>query len=196
MSSTPTILIADKEQNGLPAFIDSLDLEFSCTIEHVRTREDLDLSLQDSVVSILVLDLDFVYGDQRFEFISSLQRRHPETLILPIIPAATPQMVKQVLELDLFYFIHKPIDPREVTAALRRAYETLPPARPKVPQSSRSRHRPFHKIIGASKPMLRLFDLIKRIAEDDLSTVLIRGESGTGKELVAKAIHAHSNRKA
>ena len=42
--------------------------------------------------------------------------------------------------------------------------------------------------------MRRLFRLIAKLAEDDLSTVLIQGESGTGKELVAKAIHAHSPR--
>lgn len=43
--------------------------------------------------------------------------------------------------------------------------------------------------------MRQLFDLITRVAEDDISTVLIRGESGTGKEMVAKAIHAESKRR-
>lgn len=52
----------------------------------------------------------------------------------------------------------------------------------------------FYGIIGRSEPMQRLFKLISKLAEDDLSTVLIQGESGTGKELVAKAIHAHSPR--
>ncbi len=42
--------------------------------------------------------------------------------------------------------------------------------------------------------MRRLFDLITKLADDDLSTVLIQGESGTGKELVAKAIHSRSPR--
>jgi len=42
--------------------------------------------------------------------------------------------------------------------------------------------------------MQQLFKLISKLAEDDISTVLIQGESGTGKELVAKAIHAHSPR--
>ncbi len=54
----------------------------------------------------------------------------------------------------------------------------------------------FYGIIGRSGLMQRLFKLIAKLAEDDLSTVLIQGESGTGKEMVAKAIHAHSPRAA
>nr|WP_028579381.1 sigma-54 dependent transcriptional regulator [Desulfogranum japonicum] len=52
----------------------------------------------------------------------------------------------------------------------------------------------FYGIIGRSDCMQSLFHLIAKLAEDDLSTVLIQGESGTGKELVAKAIHNHSPR--
>ena len=54
----------------------------------------------------------------------------------------------------------------------------------------------FHGIIGSSPKMQELFGLITKLAEDDMSTVLIQGESGTGKELVAKAIHANSPRHA
>lgn len=49
-------------------------------------------------------------------------------------------------------------------------------------------------IIGESYPMFRLKEKIKKVAPTK-STVLITGESGTGKELVARAIHAHSDRK-
>jgi PAS domain S-box-containing protein len=52
----------------------------------------------------------------------------------------------------------------------------------------------FQDIIGRSPVMLRLFELLPRIAESN-STVLIEGVSGTGKELFARAIHALSTRK-
>ena len=53
----------------------------------------------------------------------------------------------------------------------------------------------FHpsNIVGNSKPMLALYDLIAQVSRSD-ATVLIRGESGTGKELVASAIHYNSLR--
>ena len=46
----------------------------------------------------------------------------------------------------------------------------------------------FHDLVGRSAAMLRVFDLIRRVAQVD-ATVLIEGETGTGKELVARAIH-------
>lgn len=49
-------------------------------------------------------------------------------------------------------------------------------------------------LIGASAPMLAVFELIERVAPSDVS-VLIRGETGSGKELVAKALHEQSRRK-
>jgi PAS domain S-box-containing protein len=52
----------------------------------------------------------------------------------------------------------------------------------------------FQDIIGRSQAMVRLFDLLPRIAESS-STVLIEGASGTGKELFARAVHNLSNRK-
>ena len=52
----------------------------------------------------------------------------------------------------------------------------------------------FGEIVGKSRVMQQMFALMQRGVESDI-TVLISGESGTGKELVARAIHANSDRK-
>ncbi|MBN2724653.1 MAG: sigma 54-interacting transcriptional regulator [Deltaproteobacteria bacterium] len=52
----------------------------------------------------------------------------------------------------------------------------------------------FFGIIGKSRSMQKLFEIISKIAPYD-STVFITGESGTGKELIARSIHRLSNRK-
>ncbi len=47
---------------------------------------------------------------------------------------------------------------------------------------------PMDQLVGSSAAMRRVFDMIRRVADLDVS-IVIRGESGTGKELVARAIH-------
>jgi DNA-binding NtrC family response regulator len=195
MPSSPTILFADRDIEGLSAISDALDLQFNCTIEHVFSEQELDASLQNNTISILVIDLFFSQNDDELTLITTLKRQNPNTLILPIIPAGHPQLIKKVLDLDLFYFIHRPIDPVETTLALKRAFETLPSAKKLSKNSHKPKQLSFHGMIGSSRPIRQLFDLITRVAEDDVSTVLIRGESGTGKEMVAKAIHSESKRR-
>ncbi len=59
-----------------------------------------------------------------------------------------------------------------------------------VPISS---HEHFGAMVGRSIPMRRLFGLLERIAQTDMS-VLVEGETGTGKELVAQGLHSHGRR--
>ena len=51
----------------------------------------------------------------------------------------------------------------------------------------------FANVIGQSRVMKELFELIDRVAVSD-ANILIQGENGTGKELIANAIHHNSNR--
>jgi Nif-specific regulatory protein len=53
----------------------------------------------------------------------------------------------------------------------------------------------YGNIVGKSKEMARVFDVIEKVKEVTTS-ILIQGETGTGKELIARAIHFNSQRKA
>src|SRR4029079_17329241 len=51
----------------------------------------------------------------------------------------------------------------------------------------------FEGIIGKSRAMARLFQLLETVAPTN-STILITGETGAGKEVVARAIHHNRTR--
>ncbi len=50
----------------------------------------------------------------------------------------------------------------------------------------------FHKIIGKSQKMQKIYSFVNVLASTN-TTVLLTGESGTGKGLVAEALHCHAN---
>ena len=55
-------------------------------------------------------------------------------------------------------------------------------------------HTDTYHLIGQSKAILEVLDLIEKVADTD-STVVISGESGTGKEVIARALHYNSRRR-
>ncbi len=90
-------------------------------------------------------------------------------------------------------FLTKPVDLEHLRLAAARVLQTRR-LRAEVQQYREVLgDRGFHGMQGRSPPMLRLFDLIRRIAPSD-GSVLVTGESGTGKELVARALHEESPR--
>ena len=195
MPVIPTILIADRDIDGMSAHSKNLDLQYACTLSHVFSDEELQASLEQNSIELLIIDLNFSTTSEGVNLLTTLHRKFPKTIILPIIPAGQPHLIKELLALDLFYFIHKPIDLLETQVVLKRVFETLvfPHTPPIVIEDSN--RASFHGMIGSTALMQQLFDMITLIADDDVSTVLIRGESGTGKEMVAKAIHAESRRR-
>src|SRR5258708_25595434 len=68
-----------------------------------------------------------------------------------------------------------------------------PSGRGSVESNEKKGAQPASSIIGRSPKMLEVYRAVARVAPASAS-VLIVGASGTGKELVARAIHAHSNR--
>jgi two-component system response regulator AtoC len=92
-------------------------------------------------------------------------------------------------------FVTKPFEMDEIALTIERALKHRA-LREEVKRLRRAvtDAQKFDDILGTSQTMVKMFDLIARIADTE-TTVLITGESGTGKELVAKAIHQRSARR-
>jgi two-component system response regulator HydG len=92
-------------------------------------------------------------------------------------------------------FINKPIEMAALRACIERSVRDRyrREAIKRLSQREASGSQPVGDLIGESRAMGHVFDLIRRLAKTE-TTVLISGESGTGKELVARALHGEGRR--
>lgn len=92
-------------------------------------------------------------------------------------------------------YFTKPVDPTELRLVVARALEHRRLKWENLHLKKQLHRRyGFANMVGNSEAILRVFDLIRKVADTD-SSVLILGESGTGKELIAHAIHYNSFRR-
>jgi len=144
--------------------------------------------LKASKVDVVVSDIkmpDFD-GIQLLRF----AREHcPDTEVILMTAYTSTESAIEALRLGAYDYISKPFEIDELVLTVQRALErrALRSENKYLRNSLSERHR-VGELIGRAPGMRRVFDLIERLADSDI-TVLITGESGTGKELVAKAIH-------
>ena len=112
-----------------------------------------------------------------------------------ITATRTVKTAVEAMKLGAYDYVTKPFDVDELRLIVSRALSNQALQKEVKYLRERMEERfDFGKMIGKSKGMKEIFNLIKQIAPSK-STVLVMGESGTGKELVSRAIHYQSPRK-
>lgn len=197
MVSSITICVAALPSNECNSLITHIHSVQKSTVQLTSDVNELHSTLKKQCPDILIIDSSSKQSDLGIQLIRELRPAHPDLHIVPLVPATRRELVQELLSLNITSYIYTPIEPAEISIALDRVIELINSSVVEEPTPTQQESQPresFHSMIGTSKPMIKLFDLITRIAADDSSTVLIRGESGTGKEMVAKAIHGQSAR--
>ena len=120
-----------------------------------------------------------------------------DILVILLTAYATVDTAVEAMKVGAYHFANKPFNLDDVSATVARALETTR-LRRELRQFRTNAARPYslNSIVGHSRSMTALRDLVARIATSPASTVLLTGESGTGKDLVAKIIHYGSERSA
>ena len=154
--------------------------------------------IQQNKVALVTLDLGLPPdSDGVSEGLEALEQFLAMNGLLKVVVITGNQDRKNALkaiELGAYDFMEKPVDLEVLKVILNRASYLNQIENENRSLLEREGIGEGHEIIGTSPAMEKVFDTIRRVADSDVS-VLIVGESGTGKELVARAIHRQSTRK-
>lgn len=186
------ILIVDDEE-VLQDVLTSLVRREGWNPLSARTGEEALTLLDREEVDLVLLDL-MLPAMSGMEVLKQIQKRDPDQVVVIITAFSSIEGAIDAMREGAFHYIPKPFKNEEVLLTIRKGLEQRRLTRENKSLREQLKQRyAFGNIIGKSKPMLKVFELI-RLAAPSKSNILILGESGTGKELAAKAIHHHSRR--
>ena len=186
------ILIIDDEEVLQDILTSLLRKEGYATFSARTGEEGLEI-LDKEDVDLVLLDL-MLPGMSGQEVLTRIQEKDPDQVVVVITAHSSIEGAIEAMRKGAFHYIPKPFKNDEVLLNIRQGLERRQLALQNRDLREQLRQRyAFANIIGKSKPMEQVFELIRRAAPAK-SNILVLGESGTGKELVAKAIHHHSRR--
>jgi two-component system NtrC family response regulator len=188
-----TILIVDDEKNYRVVLEALLGSEGYETATAGNARDALRL-IRESDLDLVITDMKMP-GMNGMDLLEASKRTKPELPVIMMTAYGTIEMAVAAMKKQAFDYITKPFQNEELKLTIKKALEThrLIKENRRLSEALSDRYR-YGNIVGKSKPMLAVYDIIGKVAQSKAS-VLISGPSGTGKELVAKAIHYTSPRK-
>lgn len=160
-------------------------------VDEAREGAEAGRLVEDNYYHLVLSDIRMP-GMSGTELLTKVQRLSPSTDVILMTAYGNVEDAVACLKKGAADYILKPFDMDDLVFRIKRLLEV---------QSIRAHCKSLEEncpesrsaIVGSSRAIRRLLDLIKQVAITD-STVLITGESGTGKELVARAIFQGSRR--
>jgi two-component system response regulator AtoC len=142
----------------------------------------------------VLLDINLPDGSG-LDVLRQVRHRQPDAVVIMITANVLVDETIAALRGGAYDFIGKPINLEELHVAIRNGIEAGRLRREvNLFRRERAQQFNFSQIVGESPAMREMLTLAHKVAESEVSSVLLQGESGTGKDLVAKAIHYHSSR--
>ena len=186
------ILVVDDDQ-GIRDFLEIMlsreGYELTCAADANKAlsqckKEKYDLILTD-------LKMPKIDG---IEFLKEVKDICQETMVILMTAYASPETALSAMKEGAYDYVEKGFDIEDIKTIIISALDKKGVKRDDALFIKKvADDVSFGKMIGKSKGMLKVYSIIKKVAETP-TNVLILGESGTGKELVAKAIHENSPR--
>ncbi len=188
------ILVVDDEEDMLENCSRILDrLGYEALLESDGGKGVVRFEQEHPVVTLTDLRMPGMDG---LEVLRTIRRIDPEALVILFTAFATVETAVEAVKEGAFDYIPKPFSADQLQLVIERALtqRRLLEENRRLREQLTETYR-FENIVGRSRPMAQVFDLIKKVAASE-ANILVVGESGTGKELIARCIHANSHRAA
>ncbi|MCP4296752.1 MAG: sigma-54-dependent Fis family transcriptional regulator, partial [Proteobacteria bacterium] len=148
---------------------------------------------------LILLDMNFsrgvVHGKEGFRWLQVILDIDPASVVILITAYGDIELAVEAMQNGASDFIQKPWDNQKLLSTVSIASE-LNDAKKRaslLKVQNKFLSGTFSDIIGESKPMQSVFNMIDKVSMTD-ANVLLTGENGTGKDLIARAIHKRSTR--
>lgn len=197
------ILIIDDDDDILTAGRLLLKRHYQ-TVECCNQPENIPQLMAKQNYDVILLDMNFGPGEssgrQGYAWLERILTINPLAVVVMITAHGDVDTAVEAMKLGATDFIAKPWQNEKVIATLSSAIK-LSKTRSEASQlrstnkvlAQATNQQADQPLLGTSQPMRQVQSLIELTAPTD-ANVLILGENGTGKELVARALHAHSQR--
>ena len=159
------------------------------------TADEARRLLRDEKPAVVTLDVTLGPAGSRpegLELLDEIVEAHPQTKVIMVTGNDSRENALTAIRRGAVDWYAKPIQLDELRVILRRALHIRDIEMAQA--GGVGPRRRYHRLVGESEAMRRVFTLVQRVAPTD-ATVLVTGENGTGKELVAHAIHDASGRR-
>ena len=162
-------------------------------VDTAKSGEEAIEKLKKTRFDLLLVDIK-MEGISGLDVLKHVRENDPDVAVVMITAYGSISTAIEAMKNGAHDYLLKPFDPDELGVLIEKIIEQQAQARENLFLKEQYKDRTrFESMIGQSKPMQEVFDLIRDVAPMD-STVLITGETGSGKGLAAKAIHTNSSR--
>lgn len=188
-----TILVVDDDPTIRWALAEALRSWSYSPIEAASISEGIKTFASENP-SIVLLDIDLPDGSG-LDLLAEIKQNSPDTIVIMITGNVNIDNTISALRGGAYDFISKPLYLEELRVTIRNGQEARQ-LRREIRQVKHERAQEFNfsQIVGESPAVKQMLALSRKVAESEVSSVLLQGESGTGKDLIAKAIHYASRR--
>jgi two-component system, NtrC family, response regulator PilR len=186
------IIVIDDEP-GMREFLEIMLQKDGYIVETASDGPEAMDKIDNALFDLAITDIQMPVMNG-IEVLKKINEKSPDTTVIMITAYASHETAIEAMKLGAYDYITKPFKIDEIKLVIKKALDKKKLER----ENTRLRKEletqyGFGNIIGRSPSIVKVFELIKRVAELNVN-VLIAGESGTGKELVARAIHYSGSR--